>query len=145
MWQMPLHGPCRVPGCPKPETSSGQWQYIPEEKCIELQLTFRDACTCKRPGCRRKVGLAPPAQAPGRKRASPGDAGPATGVALRIDELPRPPIVASIDEIWAERCAPRSNARPPATVARWLTCRGSLARATQVLGLRGARRGGAGQ
>ena len=121
MWQMPLHGPCRVPGCKAPETSGGQWQFIPEAKCIELELTFRDACTCKRPACRRKVGLAPPAQAPGRKRATPGDAGPATAVALHVDGLPRPPIVASIDEIWAERCAPRSNARPPATVARWLT------------------------
>ena len=134
-----------VPGCPEPETSAGQWQYIPEGKCLELSLTYRDDCTCKRPECKRAVGLLPPKQVPGRKRAAPGDAGPATGVALRVDDLPRPPIVASIDEIWAERCALRSNARPPAAVVRWPTGRGSLARATQVPRLRAVRRGGARQ
>ena len=117
---MPVHGPCRVPGCSDPQTSAGQWQYIPEEWCIQLGLTFKEDCTCKKPSCKRKVGLAPPKQQAGRKRASPVDAGLATG----MDELPRPPIVASIDEIWAERCAPHSNARAPATVARWLTGRG---------------------
>ena len=36
LWQMPTHGPCRVLGCPDPETSSGQWQFIPEAECIKL-------------------------------------------------------------------------------------------------------------
>ena len=102
---MPRDGPCRVPGCAQPETDGGQWVYIPEAYCIENDLTFREACTCKRPACQRACGKMPPMQPPGRKRKG-SPASPVT-VASQLEEqaLPRPPTVVTIDEVWADRCA----------------------------------------
>ena len=102
---MPRDGPCRVPGCAQPETDGGQWVYIPEAYCIENDLTFREACTCKRPACQRVCGKMPPMQPPGRKRKG-SPASPVT-VASQLEEqaLPRPPTVVTIDEVWADRCA----------------------------------------
>ena len=100
---MVREGPCRVPGCPNPGNASGQWQLIPKAKCLEFSLEFGTACLCKKADCLRKVNLKEPKQQPGRKRLAGGDVVP-TGVPLRADALPRPPILVSIDEIWAERC-----------------------------------------
>jgi len=114
---MPRCPPCCAPGCPEPDNSSGQWQYIPQAKCVELSLEYQVACVCKRADCLRTVGLKEAKRVPGRKRVAGGDAVP-TAVPLRADCLPRPPILVSIDEIWAERCAPHSNARLPSALAR---------------------------
>jgi hypothetical protein len=105
---MPVHGPCRIEGCTDPARSSGQWQYIPEAYCTEHDLTFEDDCTCKKAECRRKCGLVPEKQKPGRKR--PAAESPPVGVALHEEELPRPPIILSMDEIWNARHA---ASRPP--------------------------------
>ena len=45
--QMTREGPCRVEGCKDPETSAGQWQYIPEEYCDE----HAPALPCLLSGC----------------------------------------------------------------------------------------------
>ena len=84
---MVREGPCRVPGCPDPDNSSGQWQLIPEAKCLELTLNFGTDCSCKKASCLRNVGLKEPKKTPGRKRPAGGDVVP-TGVPLRADALP---------------------------------------------------------
>ena len=111
--QMPTEGPCRVDGCTDPDNSSGQWQYIPEKYCLEHDnLEYRKSCVCKKPACHRRCGLKPEKQIPGRKRKA--DDFVSLGVALEEQrELPRPPIIASIMEIWNERCA-ASCPCPPA-------------------------------
>ena len=99
-------------GCPEPDNSSGQWQYIPEEYCNQHDLNFRDDCSCKKGDCLRNCKLRPPKQKPGRKgkRAAADRGGSPT--AIDLDEVgPRPPILVSITEIWNERCA-SSPARP---------------------------------
>jgi hypothetical protein len=106
---MPVHGPCCIEGCVNPDRSSGQWQYIPEAYCIEHDLTFEDDCSCKKAACLRKCGLKPEKQQPGRKRLA--ESPPTVGVALHEEELPRPPIILSMDEIWNVRHA---ASRPPA-------------------------------
>jgi hypothetical protein len=71
-----------------------------------LQLDLDD-CHCHARPCRRAVGKLPPAQKPGRpgKRVRADDPGVSVGLKA-ADELPRPPILVSIDEIWAMRFDP---------------------------------------
>ena len=126
---MPVHGPCKVPGCIAPTKSSGQWQYIPEEFCIEHVLEFGEDCTCKKARCLRMVGLKDPVQPPGCKRKAGGGGGESPSID-EMDELPRPPIIVSIDEIWAERCA---ASRPPAC-SRLPACRLTVAFARRARG-----------
>ena len=110
---MPRQGPCRIDGCADPNRPSGQWQFIPEAYCNEHDLTFEEDCTCKKAACLRKCGLKPEKQPPGRKR--PAES-PPVGVALHEEELPRPPVILSMDEIWNDRLAAparvRSASRP---------------------------------
>ena len=101
---MPVAGPCANPDCFTPDQAS-QWQYVPEAFAGARRPDT--TCVCKKAVCLRWCGLRGPRQAPGRKRTT-GEAGLATGSAgaLRVpDELPRPPIIRSIDQIWAVRCA----------------------------------------
>ena len=105
---MPREGPCRVEGCLEPDRSGGQWAYIPEAYCIAHGLTFQQACMCKKPGCARAVGKRGPTQVPGRKRKG-GSSSPVTTTALLEEQLPRPPTIVTIDEVWADRCF----AQPP--------------------------------
>ena len=108
---MPVHGPCCIEGCVDPDRSSGQWQYIPEEYCTEHGLTFEEDCTCKKADCRRKCGLLPEKQKPGRKR--PAESPTTVGVALHEEELPRPPVILSMIEIWNVRHAASRPPGPP--------------------------------
>ena len=103
---MPTEGPCCVEDCTDPDNSSGQWQYIPENYCIEHILEHGTSCTCKKVSCLRKCGLRPEKRSLGRKRnaADESSVSPNVGVALE-EEQQRPPIIISIDEIWNERCA----------------------------------------
>ena len=96
-----------------PDNSSGQWQYIPENYCTEHDLDFMVACSCKKADCLRKCGLKQEKQQAGRKRAATTGGG-VSPITIDVEEkLPRPPIIVSIDQIWAERCAP-----PPEPVPR---------------------------
>ena len=44
-------GPCAAPGCPNPESSRGQWTWIPQGFEGEL-AEGNNGCLCKRDGCR---------------------------------------------------------------------------------------------
>ena len=62
----------------------------------------KDDCHCHKWGCRRDVGKAEPRQLPGRKRVRAES--PVVSAGLKAaNELPRPPILVCIDEIWAFR------------------------------------------
>ena len=100
---MPVAGPCANPDCFTPDQAS-QWQYVPEAFAGARRPDT--TCVCKKAGCLRWCGLRGPKQVPGRKRAT-GEAGLAAGAAAHRapDELHCPPIIRSIDEIWAVRCA----------------------------------------
>ena len=126
-------GPCLVEGCPNPDTSGGQWAFIPEEYCEQHGLDLGVACTCKRAGCLRACERKEPKRAPGRKRKRTHTAvSPPTTASCIEDLLPRPPTILSIDEVWADRCATRSHCtprpRPPrpllTVAARCGTCGG---------------------
>ena len=111
--------PCSNPTCSDDQNASGQWAYLPPSFAEEHSLD-KDACHCHKRPCRRWCGKLGTQLPPGRtaagapaKRVRAGDA--AIGVALNAaDELPRPPILVSIDEIWAVRCCPPSL--PPSLV-----------------------------
>ena len=100
---MPVAGPCANPDCFTPDQAS-QWQYVPEAFAGARRPDT--TCVCKKAGCLRWCGLRGPKQVPGCKRAT-GEAGLAAGAAAHRapDELHCPPIIRSIDEIWAVRCA----------------------------------------
>ena len=111
---MPREGPCANPNCTDRESASGQWTYVPEEFCDEhadeFELEYQVSCVCKKRPCWRWCGKLPPIAQPGRKRVA-ADGGDGVPVGVALDALPRPPILVSIDEIWAERCAaPRRRA-----------------------------------
>ena len=118
-------------GCPNPDTSGGQWAFIPEEYCEQHGLDFGVACSCKRAGCLRACRKKEPKRAPGRKRTHTA-VSPTTTASCIEDSLPRPPTILSIDEVWADRCAKRSHCtprpRPPrpllTVAARCGTCGG---------------------
>ena len=97
-------GPCANPGCKKPESSSGQWTYIPEDNTKDVRPDT--ICLCKKDRCRIYFGLAP-LQSAARKRAALqahcGSPDVAVGLALR--EEPRPPFIVNIEEIWGVRYA----------------------------------------
>ena len=105
--------PCKNPACTDDTVSSGQWAYLPPTFAEEHGFD-KDDCHCHKRPCRRWCGKLGAPLPPGRaaaggaaKRVRAGDA--AIGIALNAaDELPRPPILVSIDEIWAVRCCPPS-------------------------------------
>ena len=100
---MPLEGPCANPDCPAPDNASGQFQLLPEAFCVKHGLDA-GSMTCKKADCLRWGGLKAPKQKPGRKRAAaclPGDVSP---VGVPVSEVPCPPIIASVEEIWGVRC-----------------------------------------
>ena len=102
----PKGGPGKVPGCTVPSNSSGQWAYLPPDYVLAnsaLQLDTDD-CHCHKRPCRRAVGKMPAVQSRGRtgKRVRVDD--PTVSVGLKAaDEQLRPPILVSVDEIWAMR------------------------------------------
>lgn len=98
---MPREGPCAAPQCPTPDESGGQWQYIPTD--FATQNGCEGRCVCKKADCLRWCGLKEPKKTPGRKRAAVRSASPES-VMSGGDELPRPPYVVSINEIWGTRC-----------------------------------------
>ena len=122
---MPREGPCAAPGCVDPDNAS-QWQFVPEPFATAHGVAGR--CVCKRGDCLRWCGLKEPKQQPGRRAAKRSHAeAAAVGALLQPEHLPCPPIIVSIDEIWAVRCADvfsRSRRTPsPPTLSRLLcTC-----------------------
>ena len=105
--------PCTNPACTDKDSSSGQWAYLPPIFSEEHSFD-KDDCHCHKRPCRRWCGKLGAPLPPGRaassaKRVRAGDA--AIGVAA--DELPRPPILVSIEEIWAVRYAFASFLLPP--------------------------------
>jgi hypothetical protein len=110
---MPRQGPCQNPDCPAPENSSGQWRYLPAAFAT-LNSLDPGNCVCKKPDCLRWAGVKPPKQQPGRK-APRRDADSPRGDA--DTEVPRPPILVSLDEIWGSRYSPL----PPRLLAIFLT------------------------
>ena len=126
--------PCKNPTCSDKTNSSGQWAYLPPAFAEEHGFD-KDDCHCHKRPCRRWCGKLGTQLPPGRtaagapaKRVRAGDA--AIGVALdAADELPRPPILVAIDEIWAVRYA--APAPPPRRMCCCCLCpavRGSRAR-----------------
>ena len=100
-------GPCVCPACPAPENSSGQWQLVPEA-FASVHALAEGAAVCKKADCRRWCGIVPPKQKPGRKRQAVGGGGSSVAAGVAVDEaqeLPRPPFLRSIDEVWGVRCA----------------------------------------
>ena len=112
----PKGPPCKVPTCPDPENASGQWTYLPADFLLKHPELDKDDCHCHKRGCRRDVGKEPPRQRPGRKRVRADS--PVVSAGLKAaDELPRPPILVSIDEIWAFRHEmPNAHACPLASL-----------------------------
>ena len=113
----PKGPPCKVPTCSDPENPSGQWAYLPQAFLDAHPELDKNDCHCHKRPCRRAVGKLPPAQPHGRSKRVRADS-PVVSAGLKAaDELPRPPILASIDEIWAFRHEmPNAHACPLASL-----------------------------
>ena len=106
---MPLRlGPCAAPGCPKPDSSAGQWKDIPED-FDGLLADGHNGCLCKRDCCRAHFGL-PPLSTTGKKRAA-AEACVAVGAAVGQGP-PRPFRLRRIDQVWGVRCVPPPPCAP---------------------------------
>ena len=115
-------GPCKNPNCTERDNASGQWAFLPLAFAQENGFD-PDNCHCHKRPCRRWCGkleeTLPPGRPPARVPMKRVRAGDAIGVALdAADDLPRPPILVSIDEIWGVRCAVASLTLIPSCVAR---------------------------
>ena len=98
----PKGPPCVVPDCTDNTNPSGQWCYLPEAYLLLHPDLDKDDCHCHSRLCRRAVGKGEPKQPRGCKRVRADSSSVSAGLRA-ADELPRPPIFVSIDEIWAVR------------------------------------------
>jgi hypothetical protein len=99
----PKGPPCKVSGCTNAEVSSGQWTYLPQVFLQTHPDLDKDDCYCHKRPCQRAVGKLPEQQPHGRKRVRSDSTTVSVGLKA-ADNLTRPPILVSMDEIWAMRC-----------------------------------------
>ena len=102
----PKRGPCAVVGCKDPESSSGQWNWLPPEEDLaglEVELQPGAVCFCQKVDCRAAMGKGT------RKRKQKEHM---AGLGANDPCVPSQYQVKEINEIWGVRYAPNA-AEPP--------------------------------